>query len=74
MIQQFKCVHNLNRLRIFSWNDSQGGHLIKLGNKYKQFIIFFNIYWRVITTSNKKKIIVIVFTYRWFSKQQEQKQ
>ena len=44
MIQQFKCVHNLNRLRIFSWNDSQGGHLIKLGNKYKQFIIFFNIY------------------------------
>ena len=35
MIQQFKCVHNLNRLRIFSWNDSQGGYLIQLGNKNK---------------------------------------
>ena len=35
----------VNFLEIFSWNDSQGGHLIKLGNTNTQFIIFFNIYW-----------------------------
>ena len=44
MIQQFKCVHNFNRLIIFSWNDSQGGYLIQLGNKNKQFIISLKIY------------------------------
>ena len=42
--KKLKLVYGIYRPRIFSWNDSHGGHLIKLGDKNKQFITSLKIY------------------------------
>ena len=39
-----KWLHDINRPRIFSSNDLQGGHLIKLGYKNNQYVISLKIY------------------------------